>query len=189
MILGMSLQFAVLSPFMLCARASFHSHRTYNICYEVFMAPFEIVPLILSPLVVLSWAFCMWTVSGTNIQYLPEDRNSLALCMCFILKNERFFIRRQFVRFFSCFVSVFFFVRFSSTFAFFITDIICHFGRFFASLSGFSLPSFCLFRQMISFVATLSSDAHIVLCTYYLKYIWKKVTYSDSIKRCWLFDS
>lgn len=123
MILVMSLQFwlCFLLPLLHCMlfRVSMRrcvsvctffalAYGTYNICYEVFMAPFQIVPLILSPLVVLSCAFSMQSVSVTNIE-IPSWRPKemcRPLCMHLILKNERFFIRRQLM--FCCFFPHFF---------------------------------------------------------------------------------
>lgn len=100
MILGMSLQFGCLFSFVSVRRCVSVcivglAHGMHNICYEVFMVPFQIVPLILSPLVVLSCAFCMQTVSVTNIEMPSRRQKEMCrpLCMLFYFEKWMLFYR------------------------------------------------------------------------------------------------
>lgn len=96
-VLGMSLQFAAYFElfFMLSI-----SSTCNNICYEEFMVPFEIVPLIF--IANFCFFFCLllmvWVCLVSNIEcmHLTDSRSNEIHRLC--MKNDALFIRRHSIR-------------------------------------------------------------------------------------------
>lgn len=101
-----------------------------NICYEVFMVPFEIMPLILSH---KFFVLCIvWGCLVSNIEYMQESNWTQDEILWLCMKNDALFIRRHVIRLLFDFYLTLHYYFFSSS------PTICHSGSFFV-LFFFSL--------------------------------------------------